>query len=749
MNPDTTSPFESLAASQFRRADGLWEGIARVSGMDCGACAVDIEQSARQVSGFNECTVNPASHLIRWVAAQPNAIDELAIKAKKLGYSLGLQDVESRDIQAQRNRKAARSRFLRFLVAALCMMQIMMYSTPEYIFPADEIGSAEIGLLRWAQWVLALPLMLYCASPFHKRAWQAAQQGRLVMDQPIVIGLLLAFVLGSLNLGNPDTHVWFDSIAMLLSLLLLVQMLLEKQTLQALNYLAELQPDLPVKVEIPDGTGWKSLAVAQLRPAQVYRLMKSQAVPVDSEVISNEFTVWVDEAMRTGEGDPVSNSQGDLIQAGSRLLSDQAVLRCAPAGNGDGLLALGQLLLQALAAKPAHQDQVDRVLPWFVFCVLVCAIGTAIYWGVIESNMELAGTASLAVLIVTCPCALALALPLVRLFGIRRLAEQGVLVRNSLALDTLAKATVVAMDKTGTLTSDDSVQVNRHVVDGYPPIDDPDILNALCMLARKSVHPLSKAVASHLFAQLDQNTRPVKWVSYKETPAAGLTGQFMLRDQLLEVQLGSAHHCVLCFDPSELSETSSQVYVRCGNSALKFAVHLQSSHELTLQFSALQARGLGLNMLSGDRPEVVSRWMPELVFDNRLGGLSAEDKIKWISQQQASGQVVVMVGDGLNDSGAFAQADVSFAASGASTLSSGQADFLMLKPGMSGLLAAAKTARKVDVVGRQSLYWALAYNGVAVPVAAMGLLNPWMASAGMGFSSLLVFLNALRVKRSN
>lgn len=749
MNPDNTAFSDSLSATQHRRADGHWEGIARVSGMDCGACAIELEQVASRVEGLKQFAVNPASHLASWVAASPGAIEELVQKAKKLGYVLGLQDAESGDIQTLRNRKAARSRFLRFLVAALCMMQIMMYSTPEYIFTAEEIGLTETSLLRWAQWVLALPLILYCATPYYKRAWAAVAQRRLVMDQPIVIGLVLAFVLSSLNLNNIGSHVWFDSIAMLLTLLLLVQMLVDNQTALALGHLAGLQPDLPLHVQSHNAKGWQTIPVAQLQAGQTYRLARSQAVPVDSELSSKESMVWVDEAMRTGEGDPVLKNQGDLIQAGSRLLSEQATLRVMSTSGCDSLLSIGQLLLQALAAKPTHQDKVDQILPLFVFGVLFSALATAMYWGVIASQPGLAASATLAVLIVTCPCALALALPLVRLFGIRRLAEAGVLVRNPQALDALARVTVMAIDKTGTLTTPNSIKVKQKALPGYPEIKNVEILNALCMLARRSVHPLAKAVAAHLFQQLDGDATPVQWLHVTESAGAGLIGVFKMNDEIFEVRLGSALHCEL---PAG-NGTASEVIALCitGNKSvarqlLTFDVELHSDDELEMQLAALEQLGLSLNMLSGDRPNAVQQWLPELKFETRQGGISPAGKIDWIRAKQANSQCVAMVGDGLNDSGAFAQADVSFAAAGASTLSAGQADFLMLKPGMVGVLTAVRTAQKIDLIGRQNLAWALAYNGIAVPVAAMGLLNPWMASVGMGLSSLFVFFNALRVK---
>jgi P-type Cu2+ transporter len=752
MNSVNTPQSERLSATQHRRADGQWEGLAHVNGMDCGACAVEIERAARQVPGLTEFVVNPASQLGRWVAACPHAIDELVDRAGRLGYVLGLQESAPGSVQVLRNQYFARSRFLRFLVAALCMMQIMMYSAPEYIYTAQEIGLAETGLLRWAQWVLALPLMLYCAAPYFRRGWVATWQGRLVMDQPIVLGLVLAFVLSSLNLNNLHNPVWFDSIGMLLTLLLLVQLLLEKQTIRALNHLASLQPDFPVQVEVPSGDGWKKLAVAQLVAGQQYRLTRLQVVPVDSELVNSESALWVDEAMRTGEVEPVYKHQGELVQAGSRILNPQVLLRPVSLVGGDSLLALGRLLLQALAAKPIHQDKVERVLPWFVLSVLICAAGTALYWGAFQSQPGLAASATVAVLIVTCPCALALALPLVRLFGIRQLADSGVLVRNPQALETLAKVNALALDKTGTLTTSSVGRVQQLDIVDVPGITDSVLLNALCMLARRSVHPVSRAVAAHLFCMLKNNIQPIDWVQVEELPGAGLLGVFRVDQRLIELRLGSAVHCGLL----SVQGVSSHAFASCvldqqaqSLQAVLFLVEFQQDTALGSQLDAFAAQGLCLHMLSGDHLGAVQHWMPEIKFNSRLGGMSPQDKTAWIALQQARKNCVAMVGDGLNDSAAFAQADVSFAAAGASTLSAGQADFLLLKPGMNGLVQAFKTARQVEKIGHQNLLWALSYNGVAVPVAVMGLLDPWMASVGMGLSGLVVFVNALRVNQES
>lgn len=750
MNPDIRSQFEGLAASQFRRADGLWEGIARVSGMDCGACAVEIEQSARKVSGFSEFSVNPASQLVRWVAYTPSVISELLQDVSRLGYAFGLQDEAHSSFHTLKNRHAARSRFLRFLVAALCMMQIMMYSTPEYLFPASDIGVAETGLLRWAQWVLTWPLMLYCARPFFQRAWAGALQGRLLMDQPVSLGLLLAFVLSTLNLNQLNAHVWFDSIAMLLTLLLFAQYLLELQTNKALSHLSSLQPDLPLQVEVPLGGGWRQSPVAALRTGQVYRLQAGYAVPVDSVVHPGQGAVWVDEAMRTGESDPVCKREGELVQAGSRLIATAALLRCQPAPHGDSLLATGQLLLQALSAKPRHQDLVDKVLPRFILAVLLCALCTAIYWAAWRGQLQLAASATVAVLIVTCPCALALALPLVRLFGIRSLADHGVLVRNPQALDVLAKVNVMVFDKTGTLTPREADHVLMQPWPGLSPIRDAWAFQALCELARSSSHPLSRQVARsvlHLQGNADQH---IEWLRQNEHSGAGLLGVCLHDGQEYEFRLGSLVHCGL---PRMQQAESNTLFASCANRStpgvlqvLQFEVRFSKPPALNAQLNALRTQGLGLHVLSGDRPGTVKEWGMGLPFDSLEGGMLPEHKVQWIAGRQGRGVCVAMVGDGLNDSGAFAQADVAFAAAGASTLSAGQADLLLLNSGLSGVLASVRVARKMASTGRQNLWWALAYNAVLVPVAMAGWLTPWMASLGMGLSSLLVLGNAMRVK---
>lgn len=249
----TNTDPQNLSGLQNLRADGQWEGYARAAGMNCGACAIELQQAALKIQGLSSFLVNPASGLVSWVASQPTAIDVMVQRAAHMGYALGSGSMADQGLQAHRNRLAKRNMFLRFLVASLCMMQIMMYSSPEYFFDAQHIGEQPLYLLRWAQWVICLPVLLYCAAPCFRRAWRAALQARLVMDQPIALGILLAFAVSSLNLMKPSAHVWFDSVAMLLALLLLAQWLIERQTAKALDHLASLQPDLPLQVEARQG----------------------------------------------------------------------------------------------------------------------------------------------------------------------------------------------------------------------------------------------------------------------------------------------------------------------------------------------------------------------------------------------------------------------------------------------------------------------------------------------------------------
>lgn len=748
-----TTPL-TLADTQHLRPDGRWQGFARVEGMDCAACALDLEQAARHVQGLDQFEVNPASGWASWVATGAQAITAMAQQARRLGYGLTVQACESTDhVAGQRHSQQARSRLLRFLVALLAMMQIMMYSAPEYLYSVADIGTQEASLLRWAQWVIALPLVLYCVRPYVSRAWRAARDGRLVMDQLVAVSVWLAFVLSSLRLTDLSQPVWFDSVAMLLTLLLGVQWWMGLYTAKALTFLAAQQSDFPVQVAVWRNEEWAPQAVSRLASGDRIRLSQGQVCPVDAQLPAGAYG-WLDESMRTGEADPVYRQPRDWVLAGSRVLSHTLELEVRGLDGQSSLGQLGHLLRKAVAGRPGHRSLMDRALPWFVGVVALCALGSGLWWAQVQGDSAQAWSAVVAVLMVTCPCALALAQPLVRLFAMRNLAASGVLIRNPEALDRLHAVRVLALDKTGTLTSGTAQLRGVEVQSASPHWQRHDLLALAVSLAGHSMHPLSRALMRELVLQArDKPLSPVVLDSVREQEGLGLSAHLSHHAQAWSARLGSARHVGALADCPG-ANGASQVWLSVAPAGqagapwvlVRFDLHMPDSPNLAGALAALKSN-YAVHVVSGDRCEAVETWSPELLFTSRQAELDPQAKTEWIAREQAKGLSVLMMGDGMNDAAPFAQADVSVAAAGASNLSASQADLLMLRPGLTPLQHVLGIGRWAHRLGAQNLVWSVAYNLMALPLAMSNHLNPWMAALGMGLSSAVVVANSLRLGR--
>ena len=303
------SAVESPQQWQTCRTDGQWEGFATIGGMTCAACAIDIEAEASKLPGLTEFELNPASGVSRWVASDEFAIEQLQQRTKQLGYQFYGTSESARQASSHALTQQLRKQLLRWTVALLCAVQIMMFAGPEYLYSPHEIGLQEFHLLRWAQWVLALPVVLYSARPFYTGAWLAAKNKRWSIDQPIVLGVILAFIYSSINLMNERSHVWFDSVAMLIAFLLLSRWLIDKSTRQALGKVLQTVPDLPLLVVAYESGEWLEIPSSKLKAGQLFKLFRGTASPVDARLSAAQAAAWFDESLRTGESSPVKKNK--------------------------------------------------------------------------------------------------------------------------------------------------------------------------------------------------------------------------------------------------------------------------------------------------------------------------------------------------------------------------------------------------------------------------------------------------------
>lgn len=757
LHPD--NPPQTLKVSQVLRDDGLWEGSAWVQGITCAACAVELEQEARQIAGLKEFELNPASALGHWVASHPDAIEQLNRKALQLGYQLDSSSSNGFELSLKKDQQLRKGMLLRLIVAVLCMMQIMMYSAPEYIYTPEQIGWLETRLLRWAQWVLCWPVLLYCAQSIFKAAWLASRNLRWSVELPVSLGLLIAFGYSSLQMTNPRAEMWFDCVAMLVALLLSSRWLVGRYSSETLRHVMALAPDLPSKMSKWDGKGWVSCQIASLQRGDMVRIEAGQTCAVELILEPETAQVWVDESMRTGESLPVLRKAGDVLEAGAKLVEGQAVGKVLSM-NAEGYLSrIGESLQRALARKPSRQATIDRLIPYFSMGVVLAAAVTGVYWGLLKADAHTAWSATVSVLLVSCPCALALSWPLVRLFAIRNLSGLGIMVRNPESLDRLAEVDCLALDKTGTLSSRSQLTVRIESMSPpigleaeQPPLTFHQAKQLASLLAQRNQHPLSAALSRELMLkQVRGENNPFEVLSYLEIAGQGVsavvlntwTGEHHL------VRLGSASFCQVNTQGEQDSNAgASRVYLAVGGEYLQALLKAEVFHGNALitpaQLASLQHYRPSL--LSGDKKDAVDAWAADLKFVERKFEQSPQDKAEWIAQQQSVGRHVLMFGDGLNDAVAFAQADVSVASYAPAGLTARQADLLMLREQPSLLHQLILTSRRMKTLGYQNMAWSLIYNLLALPLAMAGQLEPWMAALGMGLSSLVVIANAARLK---
>jgi len=737
-------PLEWPAFSQLEQGDaatGRWASQVAVEGMHCAACAFTVEDALRKVPGVIEAQVNAASRRARvvWSAAatRPSRWFEAAAAA---GYPL--LPADSQPASRQRAREL-RMVLWRWLVSGFCMMQVMMYAYPAYIARPGDMTADAAQLLRWASWVLTLPVLLFSCGPFFRSAWRDLRAGRIGMDLPVAFGVLTTFAVSSaatFDSGGPLGHeVYFDSLTMFVFFLLTGRWLEARLRERTAGSLEALMHRLPDSVErlARDGS-WVRVAARRLAAGDVVRVRPGEAFPADGVVIDGDTSA--DEALLTGESRPVPRPCGDRVLAGSHNLSAVVQVRIESVGEGTRFAQIARLMESAALNKPRLALLADRVARPFLVVVLACAVGAAAFWWRVDPGRAL--MVAVAVLIVTCPCALSLAAPAAMLASAGALARGGVLTSNLQALEALASVDTVVFDKTGTLTGDVPRLERIYCRQGLRP---GDALEMAAALAAQSLHPVAQALVKAWHAQF--RTPPGWSVAHAgETAGLGLEGLMQrVRGRSgapRHVRLGSAAFCGV----PPLQAEAAQVHLRDAQGwVASFVLAEELRADAGAAVAALRAQGVTVRLLSGDRDSAAKDVGAQAGIAFAQGGCTPEDKLDVLWRLQAEGRRIAMVGDGLNDGPSLARADASFAFGRAVPLSRARADFVVLGDRVCAIPQAIAQARRTVRVVRQNLAWAAGYNALCVPLAVAGWLPAWLAGLGMAASSLVVVLNAARL----
>ena len=726
---------------------GSWRSSVVFEGMHCAACAITLEEALRAVPGVQSVQISGASHRgqIVW-SPELTRPSEWMRAVERHGYKA----VPANDARAHaRRRDEARRMVWRWAVAAMCMMQVMMYATPTYLTQPGDISDEALYLLRWASWVLSLPVMFFSCTPFLSNAWRDLRERQISMDLPVALGMVVTFVVSTLGTFEPEgpfgAEVFFDSFTMFVFFLLTgrwLELRMRDRTAGALEAVLNRLPD-SVRKRQTDGT-WTLLSIRRLQVGDVIEVLPGEAFAGDGLVLSGQ--TQVDEALLTGESRPLARRAGDRVIAGSHNLSGTVQVQIEQIGAATRYAQIVALMESASVSKPAMAQLVDRWAKPFLVAVMLASIASAVYWW--PTDPAHAVMVAVAMLIVTCPCALSLATPAAMLATAGALARSGVLVRRLSALQNLALIDTVIFDKTGTLTRDAFEVVRIHTRFG---VSEQEALDWAGSLARHSLHPVSRALWSESRRRAEATWRlePLQALTAQdvsEHAGQGVEGILTLPGQAPQaLRLGSAAFCVA---PTFAGQHLQVSLADASGWLASFELAEQVRPEAADVVRDLLQMGLTLKVLSGDGPAAVDQVAQAVGITDAQGRCSPQHKLQALQALQAQGHKVAMVGDGLNDGPVLAGADVSFALGQAVPLAQSQSDFVLMGGQLDVLVGTLRRSRQTMRIVRQNLWWSAAYNASCVPLALMGWLPAWAAGLGMALSSLLVVLNALRLSQA-
>ncbi|HEX8406320.1 MAG TPA: heavy metal translocating P-type ATPase [Duganella sp.] len=731
------------ADPRFALDDGSRETTLAVDGIRCAACVWLIENRLARLPGVDSAQLNVATErlYVRWRADHCQPADILnALHA--IGYSAYPYDAGRHGGQ---QRKAARTLGRQLFVAGLSMMQVMMYVAPAYLAEDGTLDDNMASLMRWASLLLTLPAICYSAQPFWRGAWASVKARSPGMDVPVALGIAAAFGASVLATVRGHGDVWFDSVTMFIFLLLCSRYLELRARRKAGAALERLQHALPASATLlagyPDSRETRLVNAAALAVDDIIMITPGEAVAADCVLIDGDTTL--DLSLLSGESAPVAKAAGDALPGGAINAGAVVLARVTRRAQDSTMANLVKLIDRAGRDKPRIALWADRVAAWFVAGLLLFALAAFGFWFWLDGNAVRAWPIAIAVLVVSCPCALSLATPTALAAATDRLLRQGVLVSGAQTLETLHRATHIVFDKTGTLTL------------GRPALREIQTLGAMrpafCLqvagaLDAGSGHPLARAIVEAA-KQAGGGARE-DWhaTTLREFAGRGIEGRLHHRRYRLG-NAGFVAEIAGTAPPHDVPDGVTPVYLGADGqwlACLQWQDGLRPDAGATVDY--FHKAGKTVVLLSGDHDVLARRVGDQLGIGTAVGGYLPEEKLAFVRKLQMKGAVVAMVGDGINDAAVLSAADVSFAMGEGAALAQAHADAVLLCGRLGAVADCANVAGRTMRVIRQNLAWASLYNLLAIPAAAIGLLNPWLSGVGMAASSAVVVANALRLR---
>lgn len=729
---------EEVQRSFVRKTDEhTREASLILEGIDCAACIWLNERHIRRQAGVLEADVNYSTQRARvvWDEREIKLSDILKAVAE-IGYVAHPYDPSQYHQILEKQRK---DYLKRLGLAAALGMQVMMFAIAMY---AGDSWGMEAGYRRLFEWVsllLTLPVFIYSGWPFYRAAWRDIKHRRAGMDVPISLGIIIAFSGSLFAMAGAGGHVYFDSVVMFIFFLLTARYLeLVARKKASEHSEALIQSQATTAIREVAGNKTEVVAAQELERGEIVLVKPGETIPCDGEVIEGSSSV--DESLLSGESHPHRKQNGEKVIGGSINIESPLRIRVSESGQETVLSTILRLVERAQSEKPAIARLADRVAGRFVAGILLLAAVVAIYWYIKDPTQWLAIT--IAVLVVTCPCALSLATPAAIAAATGTLIREGLLCSRGHALETLAKVSHFVFDKTGTLT-EGQLKIVQVLCLGDDMSESASLLQAASLEAQ-SEHPAAKAFMAANHAELLVVDR------LNNTPGSGLTGyingqQFFLGNDLyIQAETGLKMNA----GQNKMLTQGTRVLLSDKNRLLAvFVLQDAIRNEAEPLINALRRTGIQPLLFSGDDETAVSAVAEKLGIEDFRFAMLPADKLQQVKALQKQGVTVAMLGDGINDAPVLAGADVSIAMGEGARYAAAAADMVLLSTDLKVIYRSISVARKMMRIIRQNLSWALAYNVIALPLAAMGHVQPWMAALGMSASSLIVVANAMRLMK--
>ncbi len=707
------------------------EMVLLVEGVRCAGCVWLIERALAALPGMQQVQVNAAARRARVVwDERKTALAQILQTLSRAGYQALPLDAQALDDVRKRESRAA---LKRLLVAGFGAMQAMMYAAVLYFGAMELEDTSTRDLFRWLGFLVATPVVMYSAQPFFAGALRSLKARQLGMDVPVSIAVAAIYVASLVEALRGSGHVYFESVSMFVFFLLAgryLEMRARHRAGDLTDALARLTPTFAERRRA-DGS-LERVGVHELERDDHVQIREGGVIPVDGVLLSARCRV--DEALLTGESSPLEKRRGDTLIAGSVLVDGPAHVRVERTGNETTLAGIAALVGRAQAERPKLARAGDRAASRFVARVLGLTALTLVVWLILDPSRAFG--AALAVLVVSCPCAFALAVPAAITRSLAVLARRGVLVVQPDAIESLAAATHIVYDKTGTLTEPELALAGVEILNGQPR---EGVLALAAMLARESRHPAAQAIAAGC---ANAAADSLAQVEISARAGLGITARIDGR----QLRLGRPDFAWAGYlaDPAYedavlLADDSGPI------AAFRLSERLRPGTMAAVE--ALRAQGLEVSICSGDAPAKVAAIAARLGIAQWRARQLPADKLAWLAQLRAAGARVIAVGDGINDAPVLAGADVSIALVGGAELAQASSDIVLAGERLDALAPALPLARQALAILQQNYRWALVYNLSVIPIAALGFVPPWLAALGMSASSLGVILNALRIGR--